>query len=232
MGVIENIKTWVKQESMQHAAVIAATTLEGVIRHIVLAGEGLRQMRGFEPGMEISVFVDGPAMRVRRKYSVYRFDAERGQLELLVHLHGRGPGSHWAQNLAAGDQVLFRGFSGRITLDTSAQRHWFFGDATTLAPFAAIYAGARGLCEGFIEGDARIGAVVSVLGLPFTWLDTQRQPSRLAAMARMLDEPGPATLYIAGSASSVRSVQDVLLYERGFDPANVRRKNFWGERRG
>lgn len=230
MGIVENLKTWVKQESMQRAAVVSVATLEGVIRHVVLAGEGIKSMQGFEPGMEIAVFVDGAAMRVRRKYSVYRFDAARGQIELLVHLHGRGPGSHWAQQLVAGDAVLFRGFSGRITLDTASQRHWFFGDATTLAPFAAICASARGFCEGFIEGDARVGAVVDALGLPFTWLDNRQQPSRLAAMARMLDEPQPATLYVAGAAHTVRSVQEVLLYERGFEARSVRKKNFWGER--
>ncbi|GGP18322.1 siderophore-interacting protein [Silvimonas iriomotensis] len=231
MSVIESIKAMIKGERIERATVLRATTLEGVIRHVVIAGDGIRKMTGYEPGMEISVFVDGQAMQVRRKYSVYRFDPQKGEIELLIHLHGQGPGSAWARLLERGDNVWFRGFSGRITLDHGAQAHWFFGDATTLAPFAAIAAAAHGPCEGVIDGDDRIGRVIEALQLPFLQVDKRNGASRQSGIARTLDLPMPTTIYLAGAASTVRDVQNVLLTERGFETGWVRRKNFWGEHR-
>ncbi|GAB7129180.1 hypothetical protein JCM19000A_36880 [Silvimonas sp. JCM 19000] len=229
MSMLETVKTWVKHESQHRAAVVQVRTLQGSLRHITLEAESFKSMSGYAPGRAVSVYIDGANLRMARKYSVYRFDVERGRIELLVHLHGRGPGSAWASLLALGDNVWLRGFSGRVTLDVTRHTHWFFGDATTLAPFAAISQAAHGLCEGFIEGDARIAALLEELQLPFTWLDqTASKRSLLPAMARMLDLPAPAAIYVAGAAPTVRAVQDILLFERGLDRACVRPKPFWG----
>lgn len=229
MSILETVKTWVKHETQHRAAVVQVRTLQGVLRHITLEAESFKHMTDYAPGRAVSVYIDGVSQRVGRKYSVYRFDAARGRIELLVHLHGRGPGSAWASLLTVGDNVWLRGFSGRVTLDLARQTHWFFGDATTLAPFAAISRAAQGRCEGFIEGDTRIASLLDELELPFTWLDQAGgKASRQPAMARMLDLPTPAAIYIAGAAQTVRAVQDILLFERGLDRACVRPKPFWG----
>jgi len=82
-----------------------------------------------------------------------------------------------------------------------------------------------------IDGDDRIGRVIDALQLPFVLLDKLHGKSRQSGIARTLDLPAPTTIYLAGAAGTVRDVHTVLLEERGFDAAWVRKKNFWGERR-
>jgi len=233
MTTLENIKSWLINDELRCATVRNVQTLENCLRHIVLAAECITAMQGYLPGLELAVYVDGESQRLRRKYSVFRFHPERGEIELLVYLHGQGPGSHWAAGLQAGDSVWFRGFTGRITLDTQAATHWFLGDETTLAPFAAIAAAAGSRCEGVIEGNGKVQALLETLWLPFT--SVPRKPgsdSRLIGIARTLDLPEVnTTIYVAGAARTVAAVNYVLLHERGIDADRVRRKNFWGDKR-
>lgn len=231
MSTLENIKSWLLNDSLLSATVLRVQTLEADMRHIVLGSEAIATMQGFVPGMELAIYVDGVQQRLRRKYSVFRFHPLRGEIELLVYLHGQGPGSRWAERLQAGDTVWFRGFTGRISLDPNAATHWFLGDETTLAPFAAMVTAAQGRCEGVIEGNARLQPLLDRLWLPFTAVRRKPGDSTLIGIARTLDMPEVTTVYLAGAAQTVAAVNYVLTRERGLDSSGIRRKNFWGGRR-
>ncbi|MFN0257770.1 FAD-binding oxidoreductase [Pedobacter ureilyticus] len=68
-----------------------------------------------------------------RRYTVSNVDIEKGILEIIVHLHGNGPGSNFMNGLRAGDVVdLNRPRSERNYYAKSAERLLIFGDETSL----------------------------------------------------------------------------------------------------
>lgn len=232
MSTLENIKSWILSEALRSARVLSAETLAGCLRHVVIHSDAIATLSGYSPGMELAIYVDGSTQQLRRKYSVFRFRPEQGEIELLIYLHGQGPGSRWAAQLRPGDTLWFRGFTGRITLDTTASRHWFLGDETTLAPFAAMVAAAQTPCEGVIEGDTRLPALLDHLWLPFTAVSRRTgQDSSLINIARALELTDSTSIYIAGAATTVTAVHHVLARERRIDGERIRRKNFWGDKR-
>lgn len=68
-----------------------------------------------------------------RRYTISKVDLEKGILEIIVHLHGDGPGSHFMNSLKQGDVIdLNRPRSERNYYAKSAERLLIFGDETSL----------------------------------------------------------------------------------------------------
>lgn len=69
-----------------------------------------------------------------RRYTVSNWDTENGFLEVIVHLHGDGPGCRFMNNLKAGDKINMNKPRGeRNYYDSSAEKFIIFGDETSLA---------------------------------------------------------------------------------------------------
>ncbi|MEL6672399.1 MAG: siderophore-interacting protein, partial [Bacteroidota bacterium] len=67
-----------------------------------------------------------------RHYTPSYYDGPSGICEVLFYLHGLGPGSSWAAELAPGDQMKLMGPGGRTAYQESAPFHVFFGDESAL----------------------------------------------------------------------------------------------------
>ncbi|MNK17915.1 anthranilate dioxygenase reductase [compost metagenome] len=74
-----------------------------------------------------------------RRYTVSHVDTEKALLELIVHLHGDGPGKNYMDRLQIGDLIdLNRPRSERNYYAKSANRLVIFGDETSLGVACAF----------------------------------------------------------------------------------------------
>lgn len=67
-----------------------------------------------------------------RRYTASYADSKNGVLELIVHLHGEGSGSHFMKNLKIGDKVDNNPPRTYRYYDESAEKFVIFGDETSL----------------------------------------------------------------------------------------------------
>jgi NADPH-dependent ferric siderophore reductase len=109
------------------------------ISHIELLSPSLKKIRfmgdfsriDFPVGAYIDFRVN---MNDARRYTVSHVTSDKDQLELIVHLHGDGPGRHYMDSLKIGDIIdLNRPRSERSYYARSANRLVIFGDETSLA---------------------------------------------------------------------------------------------------
>jgi NADPH-dependent ferric siderophore reductase len=213
------------------ASVVGVDRPAARLRRVRFAGDALRDRR-WTPGQEVEFRV-GP--REFRHYTPAAFDTGAGELEILFHLHGNGPGSAWAAGLRPGDEVGVMGPGGRFTV-RAAPAAVLCGDETSLGLFRALAgalpAGAR--LTGAVEvGPDLVPAARDLL--PAALAVLPRDAGRGDALAGWLpaSRPGPgAVAYLAGHAGTVRRLRALLL-EAGLDRRAVRAKAYWADgRRG
>jgi hypothetical protein len=92
---------------------------------------GLTSVVSWTPGDKIQLRVarDGLTMRT---YTPVRWDKTTGDTTILSYLHGAGPGSAWAQNVAADDSVQVVGPRRSIDLRRFTSAPIFVGDETSV----------------------------------------------------------------------------------------------------
>jgi ferric-chelate reductase (NADPH) len=92
---------------------------------------GLTAVASWTPGDKIQLRVarDGLTMRT---YTPVRWDETTGDTTILSYLHGAGPGSVWAQNVAADDSVQVVGPRRSIDLTRFTSAPIFVGDETSV----------------------------------------------------------------------------------------------------
>jgi len=67
-----------------------------------------------------------------RNYTTAQHNKQEGILDIIFHMHGKGPGSGYADNLKAGDEIFISGPRGKKFYDAKAGKQFIFGDETTL----------------------------------------------------------------------------------------------------
>jgi NADPH-dependent ferric siderophore reductase len=172
----------------------------------------------------------------RRHYTIRRYDAASGVLDVDFVLHGhRTPGVSWALDAKPGDRIDIRGPRGRIALNPDADWHLFLGDETCIpAIFALIEALPKGArAAGFIE----IGApedrqeIELPPGVTLQWLLRNGVPPGpnsllLDALAAFVFPPGKGHAIVIGETSNVRNQRHALL-ERGFERGQIYAEGYW-----
>ena len=190
------------------------------------------------PGQQVLVSVGGSSEDLTlRTYSIWDYDADAGVLDLIVMLHGNGPGSAWAEALGVGDEAVIFGPKGSFVLNPRAQWHLFVGDETGSV---ALQAMLRAVPEehpvmAVFEGD-RPEDALPPLGEadPTEWVFREGgEPGMGSAMCQRLAElefpEGPGCAYLAGEMSASLGMRDFLLKERGWKRMNIRCKTFWAK---
>lgn len=209
------------------------------LKRVRLAGESLGAMT-WHPGQQVRVQVGEPGsaeLRLRT-YSIFDYQAEEGWLDLVVMLHGNGPGSAWAAAAQEGDAACLYGPLGSFVLNQRARHHVFVGDETGVVAMQAML---RHLPPGhsavaLFEGDQRADALPAVSPGEH-WVFREGQPAGAgSAMCRALGEwiPGPAgpevpprCVYLAGEMGATLEMRDFLLTQRGLRRIDIRVKTFW-----
>ena len=205
------------------ARIVGVERIAPAFVHLVVEGEQLGESPSsvYVPGQEMIVDVGGGR---RRKYSILRRDPARSCVELLVFVHGRGPGADWAASARTGDTTRVTRWRGsQIVWDPSARDVVFLGDETAIPAFAAIQRASPG--RGLIQGGASLGAALDFCGLR---VERATRGEALLAYARGVAVHERTTVYVVGSPPSVNAIRQAL-EARGI--TRVRAKAFWGKSR-
>ena len=118
---------------MKSATVRESRTPGERFRLVTLSGESLRGVR-WTPGQKVQMALGG---WVNRTYTPLSWDAAHGSTQLLLFLHGEGPGTAWGRALKVGDSCTIFGPRGSLDLNTLDRPALLFGDETS---FGLAYA--------------------------------------------------------------------------------------------
>jgi len=224
---VSRVEKLVSDLLLTSATVSAIQDLSEHFRLIELEGQALRRAR-FRPGDKLQIKV---APWKLRTYTPLHWNVALGRTQILAFVHASGPGTTWANSLAAGARVEMFGPRASIPLSDLGDRAVLFGDETSIGVAAVLQAArphARAVLESSFAGEteevlARVGladAVVIARAAGDAHLAEVRD--RLRSAAR---EPGPAALVLTGKAQSIQAVRALL------DPPSrrsvARSKAYW-----
>jgi NADPH-dependent ferric siderophore reductase len=171
-----------------------------------------------------------------RTYTVRRFDAASGELDVDFVLHeGHGPAAAWARDAAPGAWVGVSEPGGRYVVDPGAAFHLVIGDESALPAVATVLAALPPdvPATAFLE----VADVAEEQALPGTadvhWVHRGEraagEPLAAAVRAAALPE-GPGQAWLSGESACVRDLRRHLLDDRGFDRRAVYATGYWRAR--
>ncbi|WP_437760441.1 siderophore-interacting protein [Sorangium sp. So ce1389] len=225
--------------------VLRATQISPHLRRITLGGEALAGFPAGAGGAHIKVFLpredqaspelpalgpDGPiwppAPRrpITRTYSVRRYDAQAGELDVDFVLHGDdGPASRWARRAAPGGRIGVAGPSGPDPMLGPADWYLLAGDLAALPAIGALLealpATARGHAVVAVPDEADVQQLEHPPQVALTWLPLGGKhapsPELEEAVRTLTWPPGRVFAWVAGESDSVRAIRDHLRSERG-----------------
>jgi ferric-chelate reductase (NADPH) len=205
---------------MRSATVTRVDVLSPRFRRIVLAGPALRGA-SWEPGDKLQLLT--PSLRLRT-YTPTRWDAERGETELLAFLHGEGPGAQWARAAAVGERVQLFGPRPSLAL-RRAPGGLVVGDETSVGLAWANGPGAGAVLE--VADVAEVSQVLAAIGLTATLVarsDAGRADALTGAVTGALG--AGRALVLSGRAQLAAELR-ARLKSSGALPRVVLTKAYW-----
>ncbi|NHZ95268.1 siderophore-interacting protein [Massilia sp. CCM 8734] len=218
---------------------LAGFPLESDGAHIklLLARDGQREPVLPTLGPDGPVWPPADIRPIARTYTVARYDAEAGELDVDLVLHGDdGPASRWAVHAQPGDAVGVAGPGGPPRFVPGADYHLMIGDPSALAALAAALRGVPRKARGTVLIEVPDHSEVQALPYPaaFTvhWLS--RRGARPGASTLLLDAvkalawpPGRVSVTLAGESNQLLAVRDFLLHERGVARTDMYAVPYW-----
>lgn len=196
--------------------------------------------KGFFPDVKFKI---GQAVIIRvdptnyRNYTPSKWDSPTGTFQVIFHIHGNGPGSHFIDHLQIGDQVtvgLPRGFE---MYRKQNPYHFLFGDETCISVFQSLK-NEINLDEnnyiGILEVDNVTLKIPEKTGL---MLDTVLKTKNKAESAiENLNKMDPkiwnlwkdGQFYLMGNAKSIQNFRKALK-EKGVGSKNIYTQPFWAD---
>ena len=101
----------------------------------LLTIQGKKLKKEWTPGQKIQVKLKDDQMR---SYTPCTWDSQKGVMQTLIYIHGKGPGSSWARDAKAQSKVIILGPKKSLSLDHEIKTIHFFGDETTFGLAHAI----------------------------------------------------------------------------------------------
>ncbi len=178
------------------------------------------------------VWPAGEARPAIRTYTVRRFDAAAGELDVDFVLHeGYGPAAAWAREARPGAWVGVSEPGGHYRPDHTADFHVVIGDETALPAVATVL---EALPTGvpvltFVE----VADADEEQKLPATWVHRgDRTPGEPLAEAVLAAEfpAGRGQAWLSGESGCVKDLRRHLLDDRGLDRRAVYATGYWRAR--
>lgn len=238
-----------------------STALTPHLRRITLSGP---QIQGFpidSAGAHIKLFLarDGqhvpvlptlgpegpiyppPEIRaISRTYTVARFDAQAGELDVDFVIHGEhGPASSWASRAQVGDAIGIAGPGGPALIKQTADAYLLAGDpsafAAIRAALASLPANAQGLCLLEVANRDEVLPMLHPPGIDLQWLIRGAQAS--AALSNLLLDAarawqwpqGEVSVTLAGESSQLVRLRKFVLQERNVAKDALYAVPYWKE---
>jgi NADPH-dependent ferric siderophore reductase len=190
---------------------------------------------GFGPNG--AIWPEGMRRPEGRDYTPRYFDAAAGTLVLDFVLHGDGPASSWAQQVAHGQKLLIGGPRGSLVVPPDFGLHFLAADETGLpAVFRRIEelpSGTKVVAVIEVADKGEEQPVTTAADLELHWVHRDGAPAgtttKLIDRVRALALPDAALAYgfIAAEAGMSRSVGRHLIDEGGFNPEWVKAAGYW-----
>lgn len=175
-----------------------------------------------------------------RHYTPSYFDPEAGICDIIFHLHGRGPGSDFAEKLQPGDLLKMVMPGGRKLYDQQDQTHFFFGDETAIGLFLAMSKAVKSNGQrymGILELDEQNFSIPEQLNLS-TRIVLKSNPDPEFNLKSCLENvmtytPGclrDAVFYLIGNVASLKHFR-LMLKELNISPKKIKVQGYWAEGR-
>lgn len=239
---------------MRLLEVIAVTDVTPLMRRIRLKGD----MTGFASAghadhIKAFFFPDGVEPKVvpigergaefaagerpeMRDYTPRYWDVAAGWIDLDFVLHGDGPASGWAAQVAIGQKLVIGGPRGSLVIPAAFDWYLLAGDETALPALGRrieeLPAGSKVVAVIEVENAAEEQRFQTTADLSLTYVHRNGAPAGttrliLDAVKRLTFPAGDAYAYIAGESSMSKSVRAHLTDERGFNPEYVKAAGYW-----
>jgi ferric-chelate reductase (NADPH) len=195
-------------------------------RHLVLTGPELQGVT-WTPGDKVQLFL--PSIGTRA-YTPFRWDARTGETELLVYLHGEGPGVRWARAVRQGDAIKVFGPRASLSVGDASPPVLVVGDETSVG--LALARGSSGRTVLEVTDPAETRGVLDVLGLGNSAVLVERRQgdghheALVDAVAAALRAQPGARLVLSGRAGGIQAVRRGLKV-RGVNAMDARAKAYW-----
>jgi NADPH-dependent ferric siderophore reductase len=174
-----------------------------------------------------------------RIYTVRRWDAAAGELDVDFVKHGIGVGTTWAYRAQVGDRIHFFGPSSSRALPEDADWMLVVGDETAIPAIARLFEQVPESTRAkvFIEvaHHAEIQDLRSLPGVEVTWL--ARDGVGAGTTSLLVDAvrdfgwwEGRAFAWVAGEQATVRDIRRHLVEERSVPKDDIEFIGYW--RRG
>lgn len=169
-------------------------------------------------------------------YSVRRWDAETGELEVDFVKHGIGTATTWAYRATPGDRIHFFGPHASAGLPAHADWLLVAGDDTALPAIGRLLeelpTDARGQVFIEIAEHSHIQHLPELPGVTVTWL--VRDGAEAGTTTLLLDAvraaqwwEGEPFAWVAGEQSTVRDVRRHLVDDRGMPKEDITFVGYW-----
>ncbi len=175
------------------------------------------------------VWPAGEARPAIRTYTVRRFDAGAGELDVDFVLHGEGPATEWARDAAPGAWVGVSEPGGRWEPDPAADFQVVIGDETAL-PAVATVLEAIGDVPALVVVEIADAAEEQALARPVTWVHRGAAEPGVPLMAAVQQAAFPAgrgQAWLSGESACVKDLRQHLLRDRGLDRRAVYATGYW-----
>lgn len=216
---------------MKSAKVRECRELDEQFRLVTLGGDELRGVR-WTPGHKVQVALGG---WVHRTYTPHCWDAALGSTQLLLFLHGDGPGAAWGRALKAGGACTLFGPRDSLNLRALEPPALLFGDETSFGVAHAMRFTSRG-AEGVrmvfeVSSRAVAEGVLGHLGIAGAEL-IERQPgdAHLGEVEELVADRLQAlsikACALSGKASSIQRVNR-RVRSLGLQRRQIRTRAYW-----
>jgi len=197
-------------------------------------------LHAFDPkaGQDMVLMLpDGAGGLGRRHYTIRSFDRAASRIDVDVVLHGDStPGTRWALQSRAGDEVLAFGPRGRNVIQPGADWRLFVGDETCIPPIFAMIetlpAGSKAHAIIEVAADDDRQDISTQADVTIDWISrggAHAEPLSAALIERLAAYPLPAGrghVYVLGETSTIRRQRHDLL-ARGLGKDQIFGEGYW-----
>ncbi|WP_157886054.1 siderophore-interacting protein [Chryseobacterium glaciei] len=172
-----------------------------------------------------------------RNYTPSKWDSELGTFEVVFHIHGNGPGSHFISNLKISDKVTVGMPRGFNIYKKEAKYHFFFGDETCISVFKILKDEINNDDNnylGILELDAVSTKELNKIGLIVDIVPKSIDKAKFALEAlnkldgKVWDLWQNGYFYLMGNAKSIQTFRQALK-EKCVQSKNIYTKPFWAD---
>lgn len=138
MNSLERIRKALRIFSPRLCKVSRTERIGTSLQRVRFEGEALKGLMPISPGQQISVLAEGVWPAGGRNYSISDFAPDGSWVEVIAHLHGRGPGARSFANFAIGDSTQIWGPGGGFTFPNDGLSRVYVGDESAIGTFYSM----------------------------------------------------------------------------------------------